>query len=159
MTTSVEISPAERTGLVNSLARGFLGRCPHCGTGKIFGRFLKVRPDCEACGLALHNHRADDLPPYVVIFIVGHLVGYVILEMEMNYDVPLWFQLSFWPLFTLGFALILLQPVKGAVVGLQYALGMGGFATLPLGPSPASARPEDVQIGSTDTRTHGLGPA
>ena len=36
-----------------------------------------------------------------------------------------------WPVFTLLFALVLLQPVKGAVVGLQYALGMHGFATLP----------------------------
>lgn len=159
MTTSVETLPAARTGLVKAMARGFIGRCPHCGRGHIFGRFLKVRPDCETCGLELHHHRADDLPPYAVIFIVGHIVGYVILEMETNYDVPLWFQLSFWPVFTLAFALGLLQPVKGAVVGLQYALGMGGFATLPTGGSLALVRPGDVQRGSSDSRTPGLGPA
>lgn len=159
MRADLETAPAARAGLVTAMTRGFLGRCPHCGEGRIFGRFLKVRPDCDECGLGLHNHRADDLPPYVVIFLVGHLVGYVILEMETNYDVPLWFQLSFWPLFTLGLSLGLLQPVKGAVVGLQYALGMGGFATLPVGPSAAVAPSEDVQRGSTDNRAHGLGPA
>jgi uncharacterized protein (DUF983 family) len=160
MTARVETLPTERTGLVKSMARGFLGRCPHCGEGRIFGRFLKVRPDCEACGLALHSHRADDLPPYVVIFIIGHIVGYFILELETNYDVPLWFQLSFWPLVTLGSALALLQPVKGAVVGLQYALGMGGFATLPVGgPGAAVARAEELQRGQSDTRSPGLGPA
>ncbi|HEV7438911.1 MAG TPA: DUF983 domain-containing protein [Methylobacterium sp.] len=151
-----------RTGLIRSMARGFIGRCPHCGEGKIFGRFLKVRPECDACGLELHHHRADDLPPYIVIFIVAHVVGYIILEMEMGYDVPLWFQLSFWPLATLGLALGLLQPVKGAVVGLQYALGMHGFATLPSG-GPAASRGEEPRFGSADERaadTHpGLGPA
>ncbi len=116
----------------------------------MFARFLKVRPACEACGLEMHGHRADDLPPYVVIFIVAHIVGYVILEMEMGYDVPLWFQLSFWPAATLGLALGLLQPVKGAVVGLQYALGMHGFAALPSGPE--ASRGEEPGFGSADDR-------
>ncbi|WP_375463990.1 DUF983 domain-containing protein [uncultured Methylobacterium sp.] len=133
-----------RTGLVRSMARGFLGRCPHCGGGRIFGRYLKVRPACEACGLELHHHRADDLPPYLVIFIVAHLVGYLILESELRYEVPLWFQLGFWPVATLGLALGLLQPVKGAVVGLQYALGMHGFAALPQ--SRSAAGPEDARL-------------
>jgi uncharacterized protein (DUF983 family) len=92
-----------------------------------------VRPECDVCGLELHHHRADDLPPYVVIFIVAHIVGYLILETETAYDVPLWVEMGVWPVFTLLFALALLQPVKGAVVGLQYALGMHGFATLPRG--------------------------
>lgn len=133
-----------RAGLVKSMARGFLGRCPHCGEGRIFGRYLKVRPECEACGLELHHHRADDLPPYLVIFVVAHVVGYLILESELNYDVPLWLSLSVWPLATLAMALGLLQPVKGAVVGLQYALGMHGFATLP-GAAP-DAGPEDAHL-------------
>lgn len=137
-----------RTGLVRSMARGFVGRCPHCGEGKVFGRFLKVRPECTACGLELHHHRADDLPPYLVIFLVAHIVGYAILELEMGYDIPLWFQLSFWPVFTLVFALGLLQPVKGAVVGLQYGLGMHGFAALP-GGRPAEVPQENVR-GSTE---------
>ena len=136
--------PPTRTGLVRSMARGFVGRCPHCGEGRIFGRYLKVRPECDACGLEMHHHRADDLPPYLVIFVVAHIIGYLILESELNYDVPLWVSLSVWPLVTLAMALGLLQPVKGAVVGLQYALGMHGFATLP-GAKP-EAGPEDAHL-------------
>ena len=157
MTARVETLPGERKGLVRSMGRGFVGRCPHCGEGRIFGRFLKVQPECGTCGLALHSHRADDLPPYVVIFIIGHIVGYFILELETNYDVPLWFQLTFWPFITLASALALLQPVKGAVVGLQYALGMGGFATLPVGSSVAVSALKELQRGPSDTREHGLG--
>ncbi|WP_019904751.1 DUF983 domain-containing protein [Methylobacterium sp. 77] len=159
MTASVQTLPGERVGLMKAMARGFLCRCPHCGEGKLFGKFLKVRPSCDACGLEFHHHRADDLPPYVVIFIIGHIVGYFILELETNYDVPLWFQLSFWPIVTLGSALALLQPVKGSVIGLQYALGMGGFATLPTGSSVAIARSEEVQLGPSDNPIPDLGRA
>lgn len=131
--TTAQARPV-RTGLIRAMARGFLGRCPHCGSPReIFGRFLKVRPDCAACGLELHHHRADDLPPYVVIFLVAHVVGFLILETESAYDVPLWVEITLWPTFTLALALGLLQPVKGGVVGLQYALGMHGFAALPRG--------------------------
>lgn len=162
MTANADPRPSGRSGLAKAMARGFIGRCPHCGEGRVFGKFLKVAPECGSCGLEMHHHRADDLPPYVVIFLVGHLVGYVILEMETNYDVPLAFQLTFWPLFTLGLSLGLLQPVKGAVVGLQYALGMDGFSTLPIpcgaGSTRVGMRPEDGQRGSNDGRVPEVGP-
>ncbi|MCJ2029813.1 DUF983 domain-containing protein [Methylobacterium sp. J-043] len=124
-------APQERTRLLSAMASGFLNRCPHCGEGHVFGRFLKVRPACEACGLEMAGHRADDLPPYIVIFLVGHIVGYLVLEIEMGYDVPLWISMTVWPLLTLVLALVLLQPVKGAVIGLQYTFGMHGFGKLP----------------------------
>jgi uncharacterized protein (DUF983 family) len=163
MTDTVEPGQAERTPLLRAMGRGFLGRCPHCGAGRIFGKFLKVRPHCDVCSLELSHHRADDLPPYIVIFIVGHIVGYFLLETEMNYDVPLWFQLTFWPLVTLLGSLALLQPVKGAVVGLQYALGMHGFATLPV-PGAATGpqgeeRPHGPADGRAADRAAGFGPA
>jgi uncharacterized protein (DUF983 family) len=159
MPALVEADRCTRTGLVRSMARGFVGSCPHCGTGRVFGRFLKVRPDCDACGLEFAHHRADDLPPYIVIFIVGHIVGYFLLESEMNYDVPLWFQLTFWPLVTLAGSLALLQPVKGAVVGLQYALGMHGFATLPLPRTSEVPQGGGTQHGPGDGRAAERAPA
>jgi hypothetical protein len=39
-----------------------------------------------------------------------------------------WLQLLIWLPATLVSALALLQPVKGAIVGLQWQLGMQGFA-------------------------------
>jgi uncharacterized protein (DUF983 family) len=107
--------------------RGFIGRCPACGQGRLFRRFLKVADRCEACETEFHHHQADDFPPYIVMFIVGHLVVYGILQAENRFEVPLWVHLAVWPALTLVLAVGLLQPVKGAVVGLQYALGMHGF--------------------------------
>ena len=118
--------------MLSAVGRGFLGRCPRCGGGRVFGRFLKVAESCGKCGLDLHHHRADDFPPYIVMFLVGHLVGFGIYSAETRFDdVPMWFHVALWPALTIGLCLALLQPVKGAVVALQYALGMHGFGHTP----------------------------
>lgn len=137
-----------RSGIaaVPAMRRGFAGRCPACGKGRLFGRFLKVADSCNACGTELHHHRADDLPPYIVIIIVGHLIGYGILMTETKLEMPLWIHLAIWPLLTLLMCLALLQPVKGAVVGLQYALGMHGFGA---GRNREKAQTEDARDGRT----------
>jgi len=127
LTINTASAPAEDVTKMPAMRRGFLGRCPACDKGRLFGRFLKVVDHCEACGTEFHHHRADDLPPYIVITIVGHVVGYGIFMTETKMEMPLWVHLSIWPLLTFVLALALLQPVKGAVVGLQYALGMHGF--------------------------------
>jgi uncharacterized protein (DUF983 family) len=119
----------EQIGALTAVRRGLLCRCPACGKGRLFGRYLKVAPSCEACGLEFHHHRADDFPPYIVMFIVGHLIGYGIYIAETRFeDVPMWLHVTVWPAAAVVLCLLLLQPMKGAVVGLQYALGMHGFA-------------------------------
>jgi uncharacterized protein (DUF983 family) len=107
--------------------RGFRGRCPHCGEGHLFARFLKVADACDSCGEELFHHRADDFPAYLVIVVVGHLVVPAILAVETAYAPPVWLQLAAWLPLTLFASLALLQPTKGAVVGLQWQVGMHGF--------------------------------
>jgi uncharacterized protein (DUF983 family) len=94
--------------LKTDLWNGLRGRCPNCGKGHIFRKFLKVQDQCEVCGEELHHQRADDFPAYLVIVLVGHLV------------VPL-------ILLTLALTLLLIQPMKGLVVALQWRAGMHGF--------------------------------
>ena len=121
------------TGLVEkrdvwaALKRGFRGRCPRCGEGKLFRAYHKVANDCSSCGLDFTPHRADDLPAYLVIVIVGHIVVPSALMIETELSPPVWLQLSIYLPLTLVLSLLLLQPVKGAVVGLQWALRMHGF--------------------------------
>ena len=110
-----------------ALWRGFTMKCPNCGQGHLFGRFLKVVDSCEVCGEDYTPQRADDLPAYLVIAVVGHLVVPVLLAVEMAYSPPVWLQLLIWVPVTGLAALFLLQPVKGAIVGLQWQTGMHGF--------------------------------
>jgi uncharacterized protein (DUF983 family) len=122
-----ETGPAEKRDLWTALKRGLRCRCPRCGEGKLFRAFLKVDDHCAVCALDFTPHRADDLPAYLVIVIVGHIVVPLALMIETNYSPPVALQLSIYLPITLIASLLLLQPVKGAVVGVQWALRMHGF--------------------------------
>jgi len=118
---------AEKRHVWTAMKRGFRGRCPRCGQGKLFRAFLKVDDHCSACGLDYTPHRADDLPAYLVIVIVGHIVVPAALWIETNYSPAVWLQLAIYLPLTFVLSLLLLQPIKGAVVGFQWALRMHGF--------------------------------
>jgi uncharacterized protein (DUF983 family) len=122
-----ETAPAEKRDLWTAFKRGLRGRCPRCGEGKLFRAFLKVDDHCAVCALDFTPHRADDLPAYLVIIIVGHVVVPLALMIETNYSPPVAWQLAIYLPVTLVASLLLLQPVKGAVVGVQWALRMHGF--------------------------------
>lgn len=118
---------ADPVPLSTALRRGLFGRCPACGEGRLFGRFLKVNDTCPHCGEALHHQRADDFPAYIVIVIVGHIVVPAVLFVETTFAPAYWIHLALWLPLTFALAIGLLQPVKGAVVGLQWHMGMDGF--------------------------------
>lgn len=110
-----------------AMKRGFLGRCPNCGEGKLFASFARTRDCCETCGEDFHHHRADDLPAYLVIFIVGHIVVGAFMGAEAAVSLSMWQHLAIWVPITILSSIVLLQPTKGAVVGLQWAFYMHGF--------------------------------
>ena len=117
----------QSVSLAQAMWRGFRMGCPNCDRGRLFGRFLKVVDHCPECGEELFHHRADDLPAYLVIVIIGHLIVPGILAVEIAYRPAYWVHFSIWLPLTIIGALSLLQPIKGAIVGLQWQLGMHGF--------------------------------
>jgi uncharacterized protein (DUF983 family) len=122
-----ETGLVEKRDVWTAMKRGFRGRCPRCGEGKLFRAFLKVDNNCSVCGLDFTPHRADDLPAYLVIVIVGHIVVPIALIIETDYSPPVALQLSIYLPLVMILSLVLLRPVKGTVVGLQWALRMHGF--------------------------------
>jgi uncharacterized protein (DUF983 family) len=130
MTTTMwtrESGLAEKREVWAAMKRGFRGRCPRCGEGRLFRAFLKTAESCSQCGQDFTPHRADDLPAYLVIVIVGHIVVPLALFIETNYSPPVALQLAIYLPMTLFGSLALLQPVKGSIVALQWALRMHGF--------------------------------
>lgn len=113
--------------MTKALQRGSLSRCPNCGEGRLFRKFLKVDDTCATCGEAYHHHRADDLPAYIVMSIVGHVVVSGLMIAEAMYAPAFWIHAAMWFPLTTAMSLGLLQPVKGFVVALQWKLGMHGF--------------------------------
>lgn len=121
------IGEAPVRGFGAALMRGLLCRCPRCGEGKMFRAFLKVADECPSCGQVFHHHQADDAPAYFVIVIVGHIVVPLSLSMEMAFAPPFWLHAAIWLPLTTLLTVGLLQPIKGAIVGWQWANGMHGF--------------------------------
>lgn len=111
----------------NAIRRGLSCRCPNCGEGKLFRSFLKIVDTCAACGADMHHHRADDLPAYIVVAIVGHIVVGAFMGIEATSTLSTWQHLAIWIPLTILSAVALIRPVKGGVVGLQWALYMHGF--------------------------------
>ncbi|MBL4645041.1 MAG: DUF983 domain-containing protein [Rhizobiales bacterium] len=130
---SVEVSvPAsdsdhKKRSVFEAMSRGKSNKCPQCGVGKLFAGYTRIVDSCEHCGTELHHHRADDAPPYFTIFIVGHIVVGLMLWLEKSYHPELWIHMALWVPLTIVLALWLLRPIKGAVVGLQWANRMHGF--------------------------------
>lgn len=89
--------------------------------------YLKVRRRCASCGEVLHHHRADDMPAWATILIVGHLVVGGLVTVEFAWAPPVWVHWVTWPSITLLCSLLLLPRIKGVVVGMQWALRMHGF--------------------------------
>jgi uncharacterized protein (DUF983 family) len=114
-----------------ALWRGLLGRCPNCGRGQLFRAYTKVAERCGECGEALHHHRADDAPPYFTMLIVGHGIVPLMLVVEKIWQPDLLIHAAIWLPLTLILTLALLPPVKGAIVGLQWANRMHGFGAEP----------------------------
>jgi uncharacterized protein (DUF983 family) len=115
--------------LPRAIGRGFAMKCPNCGRGHLFRRFLKVADHCRICSEDFTPQRADDFPAYLVIVVVGHIVVPALLAVAVAYDPPAWLQFTIWLPITILSALGLLQPTKGAVVALQWHSGMHGFET------------------------------
>jgi uncharacterized protein (DUF983 family) len=120
-------SAKPKRSIRDALMRGGRQRCPACGEGSMFRAYLKVAEACPRCSEELHHQRADDAPPYFTMVIVGHVVIAGVLLLEKAFAPPSWVHLALWLPLTVLLSLWLLPRVKGALVGLQWALRMHGF--------------------------------
>lgn len=134
--TNASAPDTGKRDMLQSIKRGLSCRCPSCGQGKLFRSYLKSVDNCAVCGEDFTHQRADDLPAYLVIVLVGHIVLGGFMMTDLVWPMSNWAHLAIWSPLTLVLALGLIQPLKGAVIGLQWAARMHGFG----GDEP---RPED----------------
>lgn len=101
--------------------RGLAGRCPSCGSGRLFSGYLHVVERCANCAEPLDEYRTADAPAFFTISIVGLLlipilwIGFAVFRPE-----PI--ILFAWVAgIMLALTLALLRLLKGAVVGFFWA--------------------------------------
>ncbi|MDA1154528.1 MAG: DUF983 domain-containing protein [Proteobacteria bacterium] len=110
-----------------AIMNGLRCRCPNCGQGKLFDRYLHVADICPNCGEELFHHRADDGPAYLVILLVAHIIGFAIHFMWVAWRPDPWVMATVLSLGAVALSLALLRPMKGLMVGIQWARRMHGF--------------------------------
>ena len=103
------------------IRRGLRCRCPNCGEGRLFRRYLKVKPRCEVCGTDNTIYPSDDFPPYLTILLVGHLIVPAFVFVDLTYEPAMWIEAAIWLPATLILSLLVLPLMKGATIGLCWA--------------------------------------
>jgi uncharacterized protein (DUF983 family) len=107
--------------------RGGLGKCPRCGDGALFRRWLKPVDHCAACAHDWTPQRADDFPAYIAILVTGHLLAPVIIVLSRDFDLSVAAMAAIILPLAVAMMLGMLQPAKGAVIATQWWHGLHGF--------------------------------
>lgn len=96
------------------------GRCPACGSGRLFQGFLSVRDRCDHCKLDLSGQDIGDGPVPFVIFLVGAIVVGLALYTEVSYGPPVWLHLVICLPLAVILVLGLMRPAKALMIAAQY---------------------------------------
>jgi uncharacterized protein (DUF983 family) len=105
---------------VSLLAAALACRCPRCGKGRVLQGLLTVVPRCAACGLDLHAEDVGDGPAAFVILILGALIVFAAVLVEVKVAPPLWVHLVLWPPLALLGTILLQRRLKAWLIAMQY---------------------------------------
>jgi len=119
--SEVDHEPHENRNALRAMGRGFVGKCPNCGEGKMFSGFLTLRK-CEVCGEDLDQFEPSLLLPLAVGLVIVAIVAHVYFFLEVSgVGSPMISILVIVPIATIA-SILILRPFKGALVGLLWAL-------------------------------------
>ena len=122
-------SPKETT-LRKAAERGALGRCPCCGKGQLFARFLKQVENCAICGEAFGALRADDAAPWLTIIVLGHVFLPLAFLLDLEVMMPRWLALTSWSVVFTLLAVVMLPRAKGIMLGVLWQTKATGEPTI-----------------------------
>jgi len=95
-------------------------RCPRCGRGSLFSGLLSVRPTCNSCGLNLEACDTGDGAASGLILVLGAVIVALALWVEFRFHPSPWVHAVLWPTITIPLAILLMRPLKAALIAQQY---------------------------------------
>lgn len=105
---------------ISLLAAALRCRCPRCGKGKLFKGLLTLRPACPVCGLDFSNSDTGDAGAVILIMVLGAVIVILAFWVEFHFSPPLWVHAVLWPIVTIPLAILIMRPMKAALVGAQF---------------------------------------
>jgi len=102
--------------------RAFNLRCPACGKGKLYARYLKPVEVCEVCGEPIGLIRAEDGPAAWTILGLGPFLVPIAFLVSMS-GAPVWLTLPLILLGAIAVVLLALPRVKGVFIAVLWNMG------------------------------------
>jgi uncharacterized protein (DUF983 family) len=104
-----------------AIRRGASLRCPRCGEGRLFRRYLKQVDSCACCGEDYSYIRADDGPTWLTVLVVGHVVVALAFIVESDMTLPAWVSIACFSTLAVVLSLLLLPRAKGIFIAIIWA--------------------------------------
>jgi uncharacterized protein (DUF983 family) len=101
-------------------------RCPRCGEGPLYRGLLTIRDHCPVCGLDLRGSDTGDGPAFIVMSILCVVIVVLAFWVEFTFAPPLWVHVVLWPLVAFPLAIVMMRPLKAALVAQQYRVRSTG---------------------------------
>ena len=99
---------------------GMRGRCPSCGEGDLFEKFLSFNTACESCDADFTIEDAGDGPAVFVIFLTGIFIIPMALAFYMVTGLPMIVTMVLFSLIIIIASLFLLRLMRGIMFNLQW---------------------------------------
>ena len=112
--------------LKTAALRGLMGRCPHCGQGKLMRGYLKQVEACAVCGEQFGHIRADDAAPWLTIIVVGHIFLPFAFMVDVDW-MPTWAVMLMWSAFFAAIALVILPRAKALFIAILWQTRAPGY--------------------------------
>jgi uncharacterized protein (DUF983 family) len=125
MNTDTEIS------LKTAVTRALLGRCPHCGKGKLMRGYLKQVEACSVCGEQFGQIRADDAAPWLTLIVVGHIFLPLVFLFNWNW-MPLWVAMVSMSALVVAISLAILPKAKAVFIAILWQTRAPGYKPVEL---------------------------
>ncbi len=100
------------------LWRGACRRCPHCGRGPLFVRWIRFHPRCAACGLVFLRNQGDTWLFWIVMDRIPILAG--IAAIYFGFRITGWLSGALFFLAIAGPLILTMPQRQGVALALSY---------------------------------------
>ncbi len=98
----------------------FRPRCPACGDGYLFQKFVGFLPQCPSCSFEYTQWVKDDGPAFFVLSILCAVVVPLAIWVEVAFEPALWVHIVAWTALIFIGTVLMLRPVKAVWIYCQW---------------------------------------
>jgi uncharacterized protein (DUF983 family) len=140
--------PAPRPRILPTVWRGVRRRCPHCGRGPLFIRWITLHRRCADCGLVYLRNQGDIWFFWIVMDRIPILAG--IAAIFFGFRITTWLNGLAFFLAVAGPLVATMPQRQGAAVALNYLSRVYFRDPSDALPEPADERTDTARAGTGD---------